>query len=605
MRWISRCNAVALGSLATLWLAALSGIGLFLAPTTLLVVHVAFALVGVLPLTLFLRKHWWMRRASIALHTNAKFGYIALVCLGVVFVSGIGLLIWTNAVVLRRLHLGAMIALLGDLAIHVAWRIRLTIAAKLFCTVGVRSSAGVASASFVCTGITLVSLLQFAQLPSGEVMPILIDHASLGSTHIASAEDCLACHHDLSAQWKASAHGNAATDHYYQALARIFVQEQGVDAARYCAACHGPVGLMQGEVDTKALQRVAAQPNASAYETRRLDVALPMSQRASEGVTCLLCHRVAQAAAQPVNGSLTINAGALPLPTNPIAQMSLRAAPYEHKSALSNAALRQAELCGACHNLRSAAALSSSIALEPTYDEWKASPYAAKGIICQDCHMPPQDGRKADSSLLGQARVHGGWPGAPSSLSGVSDNAVLLQKATQLDIAQIDQLADRLEVTLAITNSGAGHYLPTGADDLRQVWLEVVLSDGNGAMAWQSGKLNKANELDGDDPNLVRFGKVLGDAQGNPIHLHRFWVATQILTDTRLAPLETRDIRYSIPFTALQSASLSSQTGNWQLSARLLYRDVSQSFAEVAFDQPIANLPVREMAQTMKTLALH
>ena len=35
-------------------------------------------------------------------------------------------------------------------------------------------------------------------------------------------------------------------------------------------------------------------------------------------------------------------------------------------------------------------------------------------------------------------------------------------------------------MTVTITNVGAGHYLPTGLTEVRQMWLQVVAVDENG-----------------------------------------------------------------------------------------------------------------------------
>jgi hypothetical protein len=166
----------------------------------------------------------------------------------------------------------------------------------------------------------------------------------------------------------------------------------------------------------------------------------------------------------------------------------------------------------------------------------------------------------------------------------------LLRQAATLHISLVVMPDRTLRASIIITNSGAGHYLPTGADDLRQVWLETRLFDEAGTVHWESGQLNAYGELRDD---AVRFGKVLGDVQGQPISLHRFWVATQILSDTRLAPLETRQVHYTVPADMWEKGA----RGLLKMQVRLLYRDVSQSFAEFALDRPVTDLPTFEMAQ--------
>jgi hypothetical protein len=278
------------------------------------------------------------------------------------------------------------------------------------------------------------------------------------------------------------------------------------------------------------------------------------------------------------------------LPTNALAQLSLRAVPDSHRETLLRPVIRQAELCGSCHNLR----LPDGSAVEPTFDEWKDSPYPARGMTCQSCHFPQAQAPKADSSLPQTVGAHGGLPGAPSSLPGLADDATLLQKAATLDaslaVSPTDSAA--LMATVTITNSGAGHHLPTGANDLRQMWLELVLRDAAGQVVWTSGVLDKYGAL---DPGAVQFHKVLGDANGRPIDLHRIWIATQVLQDTSLLPLETRRIPYRIVLPASAQAP-------YTLSVRLLYRDVSQAFAEFAMDRAVTDLPTREMAQAKVVL---
>jgi len=435
----------------------------------------------------------------------------------------------------------------------------------------------------------LVGFSQASAIHAQEsVVPVA--HASLGSSMLLTAHDCALCHAAITQQWSVSGHAHAATDAYYQAVTTLFIEERGPDAVRYCATCHNPVGLMQGEVDVNAAHRVKSASGA-AYQARKLGVNLPISQRAAEGVTCALCHQATEVASSPVNGSIKLATNAFVLPTNALAQLSLRAVPDSHRETLLRPVIQQAELCGSCHNLRLP---NDGPALEPTFDEWRASLYPARGMSCQTCHFPYAQAPKADSSLPQTVGAHGGLPGAPSSLPGLAGDITLLQKAATLDASLVMSTTDSttLMATVTITNSGAGHHLPTGANDLRQMWLELVLRDGSGQVVWTSGTLDKYGAL---DPSAVQFHKVLGDASGRPIDLHRIWIATQVLQDTSLVPLETRRIPYRIVLPASAQAP-------YTLSVRLLYRDVSQAFAEFALDRAVTDLPTREMVHTEAVL---
>ena len=572
-----------IGALLAIWCAALTGLALNYAPPVMLIAHLVSAALGCLPLAVFLHAHWWQRRVAVVQHANARLGTIALVSLMTLTASGLALLVWTNVPPLRWLHWAAMLLLLLDLTVHMAWRVRQRLALRtprnpkrnaltLWAGIGLLAVAGVGS---------VIAATRLSSAAS-QTTPIKLAHNALQGKQLSSSEDCQNCHTDVSAHWRTSAHAQAVSDVYYQSLAALFIQERGVPAAQYCARCHNPVGLMQGEIDVDAAQRITNPSANTAYKSRQLGVVLPVSDRAAEGVSCAMCHQAAHAAAQPVNGSLQLSAQGNVIAGDVLAQISLRAAPKQHAAHMAGPALKQAELCGACHNLRNP---EGTLALEPTFDEWRASPYAERGVTCQTCHMPPRAGRAVNSGLPGQVRAHGGIPGAPSSLPDMADDVSLLRQAATLGV-DASTLSRDLQLNVTITNSGAGHYLPTGSDDLRQVWLEVTVLDAAQQVLWQSGQLDAYGELNVD---ATQFGKTLGDAAGRPIGLHRFWMATQILTDTRLAPLEARRVAYAVPKAAAQQAS--------RVVVRLLYQDVSQAYAEFALDRPVKDLPAREMAR--------
>ena len=585
------------GVLLAIWCMAISGLALPFAPQTLLKLHLISSVGGAVLLAVFLGRHWWSRRDKIATHRNTPQGYIALASLALLVISGLALLIWTNVEPLRWLHDGAMIVLLLNLTTHMSWRwwkdrsLVPTRSSRARPRAALRLTrrwliGGVIAAGFV---IALVGISQVTATHAQEAV-VPVAPASLADHVLFAAQDCANCHSAITQQWRSSAHAHAATDTYYQAVTTLFIEERGTQAVQYCATCHNPIGLMQGEVDPNAIKR-PTNTSGAAYQARKLGIALPISDRAAEGVTCAMCHQAAQIAASPVNGSLQLATNMAVLPTNALDQLSLRAVPASHKETLLRPVIQQAELCGSCHNLHLP---DNGAALEPTYDEWKASPYPERGMTCQSCHLPQVSGPKADSSPVQTIGAHGSIPGAVSSLPGLADDPSLLRTAATLEARLTGNSNDlsKLVATIVITNTGAGHHLPTGANDLRQMWLELTLRDNSGQVVWSSGTLDKYGTL---DPSAVQFHKVLGDANGHPIDLHRIWIATQVLTDTSLLPLEARTIQYQI---SLPSTAATSYT----LTVRLLYRDVSQAFAEFALDSAVPDLPTREMARTEVSL---
>ena len=458
------------GVLLAIWCAALSGLALPFAPLasqSLLPVHLISSLGGLVPLVAYLSRHWWLRRQKIARHRNTLHGYIILACLALLALSGFALLVWTNVTALRGLHDAALIILLIDLSLHLTWRVW-----QLRPTTHIRSRFRALkqwSVVGLVSAIGLVFLAGRSPASAAFVVSVPLAHASLGSNTLFTATDCATCHSVITQQWQKSAHAHASTEVYYQSVATLFIEERGPNAVQFCAACHNPIGLVQGEVDVKAIGRVNTVGGA-AYQARKLGITLPISQRATEGVTCALCHQVAQVAATPGNGSLDLATNLAALPTAAFDQLSLRAAPGAHKAMLLPSVIQQAELCGSCHNLRLP---NNGLALEPTFDEWQASPYPARGITCQNCHFPQVVGPKANTSSLATVGAHGTVPGALSSLPGMADDELLLRKAATLEARLTSDPTDpmKLIATVIITNTGAGHHLPTGASDLRQLWL--------------------------------------------------------------------------------------------------------------------------------------
>lgn len=564
---------------------ALSGVMLRTAPGFWLSVHLLGALLAGAGLIAFLQQHWLTRRRQVTKHPNVGWGYMVLSQLIGLGLSGLALIVLTNFQLLRSVHAGFTLTLLFPLIVHSLWRAKFNqrpFAPRAFRPVFLTTVSGIALACFAQASLALPA--STANIQSSDPTRALI-HSGLGEDRLVAATDCRGCHSDLVAQWQASAHANAATDTYYLAVAGLLIQERGIEAARYCAACHNPIGLMRGEIDRSAAQ--PATQSANAYTARSLGLNLSISDRAAEGVTCVICHRANRAAAQPLNGSLTITAAKLILPSDPFSQFALRVAPASHAAELMPAVIGEAELCGSCHNLYlPAEGDRPDLAVEPTFDEWLDSPYPARGITCQTCHMPAGLARSVDSDLPASTATHGGLPGAPSSLPLLAKDPALLRTAATMAVRLESSAPERLIATIMITNSGAGHYLPTGAADLRQMWLEASLSDSTGQMVWHIGVLDRYGQPNAD---AVQFRKVLGDNTGRPIDLHRIWVTTRILEDTRLAPEESRQFTYQID---LPQAG----RGPYVLSVRLRYRDVSQSFAEFALERPAPDLPIHDMA---------
>ena len=50
---------------------------------------------------------------------------------------------------------------------------------------------------------------------------------------------------------------------------------------------------------------------------------------------------------------------------------------------------------------------------------------------------------------------------------------------------------DLLKFQVNIKNTGCGHYLPTGLTELRQMWLEISVTDAEGKIVYLDGKMDE------------------------------------------------------------------------------------------------------------------
>ena len=391
-------------------------------------------------------------------------------------------------------------------------------------------------AAAVALMVVLVSVSVLTALPT------------VSSSKFANSETCL-CHGQLQSQWSVSMHSRALIDPIYTLKRDKGDKETNGAVGKFCDGCHAPVAIMAGE-------DVSSPAN------------LPAQSR--EGVGCDFCHHV--------NGSNTpIGNTSVEVISDGVRRAQLQDAREMHPVSYSRFHAT-AEFCGNCHNVNHPA---NGLALEATYTEWKNSPYAKEGIVCQDCHMTPGAGptKNPGTSAAGAPeRDHIFNMTFAGGNVGLGDSKLAearLKGAATLDIAVdgIVPTGSSVSATVTVTNSGAGHYLPTGLTDTRQMWLVVTATTG-----------------DGKEKELFRrnFGTVLADDEGNaPVQI---WAATKIRSDDRIPPKES--ITEKITF--LQEDAKAAT-----LEAALYYRSVSPEMAKEA------NVEIPTVTMTSKKVVIN
>ncbi len=380
----------------------------------------------------------------------------------------------------------------------------------------------------------------------------------------SSPNVCARCHVGIHKSWASSMHAVSATDAWYLKVKDLLAFEKGEQEVRLCAGCHAPVALMTGEVGLYNQESLSSQ----------------------QGVSCLFCHTVDSV--HSGNGGWVSNPGRVraykggdylsPEGIENAAHLVM-AAPGVHKADMMRPLYKDSRMCMGCHQFE-----LNGVTLQNTYKEWEDSSYAAEGTSCQDCHFTPGAGAKIpDPGHVVEhypARAHvyrhtlGG--GSTEQSPRARDNTDTLREAVELEASLTDQT---LEVT--VYNRMAGHHLPTGVGDLRELWLEVTAQDVAGETVYSSGVLDAAGYLPED---AVVFRQVLGDERGDPLVRHDIWQVAQVLEDTRIPADGSVASTFDLP-----------PQSQW-VTVKLLWRDAPAEFMQRVLQRPGTDLQVSELA---------
>jgi len=305
----------------------------------------------------------------------------------------------------------------------------------------------------------------------------------------SSAELCGDCHRAIFDGWEKSAHAHAMDSRLFQDALKLAEQNFGGSARKVCLGCHSPIGAQTGDLDL-------------------------VKKVSWEGITCDYCHSVQD---------VTTTGG------NPKARVeftTVKSGPY--KDAVSpahgtrySAVHTSSMICVTCHEY----ANSQGFAVLTTYSEWKATSYGMNEQGCQSCHMYSVQGKVVDPRVLksdATLNLHE-IPGGHSIQQ--------LNKAIKASVSSVRD-GDQVRVVVKLTNQGAGHYVPTGSP-LRQLILEVN-ADSYSGQHFSEQRVYRRTVAD-------RRGEVLNS---EPLV---FIKGAKVVTDTRLAPKETKTETFAFP----------------------------------------------------------
>jgi len=350
-------------------------------------------------------------------------------------------------------------------------------------------------------------------------------------TSMPDPDNAIGCGHCMVAfpEWVGNAHGQSGVNPRFSSLYNGTdlsgtlhmgggYKDDFPGTAGNCATCHAPGAATDDKPFTADMNELAGVE--------------------MEGVFCDFCHKVAGVYLDPATG--------LPYPNMPgVQSMQLNRPPAgthmfygpfdDVTRRVSYLELeKESQFCAPCHQF--------SFWGTPIYEsfrEWLESPYPSMGIECQTCHMKPtgvdyfvfpeKGGVIRDPQLIA------------SHLQPGASDVELLQNTVEMTVSG-QQVADRLQVTVAITNTEAGHHVPTDFPG-RHMVLVVTAAGGQGAGqgAGQGQALPLQNgpvvpEWGGEHAGQPgeAYAKVLKDVVTGESPVVSYWKQTLIESDNRL-----------------------------------------------------------------------
>jgi len=385
-------------------------------------------------------------------------------------------------------------------------------------------------------------------------------------------EDPISCVHCMVAwpQWRSNAHGNSGTNPRFFSLYNGTditgtldigggYKDDFPDTAGNCATCHAPAAAVRG------LRTFAA---ADMNELQGVE---------QEGVFCEFCHKAGAVYLNPATGLPYDNApgvlsmrlyrpttgGAEQLFFGPFDDVTRRVSYLELE--------KKSQFCAPCHQL--------SFWGTPIYEsfkEWQESPYPGQGVECQTCHMAPTG---VDYFVFPEK---GGLIRDPDLIAshlqpGAADEALLQNTVTMTLNAR--QVANQIQVTVTITNTGAGHHVPTDHPG-RHMILTVKAVDGQRqALSQRSGPaVPDWGGAQAGSPGKA-FAKVLRDVETGEAPVVSYWKQALIVSDNRIPAMSGDTSTYV--FAALAS-------GDWvTVTVELRFRRAFQAVMDArGWDTP-------------------
>ena len=292
-----------------------------------------------------------------------------------------------------------------------------------------------------------------------------------------------------------------------------------------CAACHAPGAAVDAPFST--------------------DMNLVSGIDRDFGIHCDFCHKVADVYLDPATGLPYANApGVISLdlrrPFTAAEPGQLFFGTFDDTNApeveTNLPLIGTSQWCAPCHQFS-----FWGTPIYQSFKEWLDSPYPAQGVECQTCHMPP------DGVTTNVAEGFGGLERDPltihaHTMPGAANSALLGETVSLAAAAHVH--LDQVVVDVTLTNTGAGHHVPTDHPG-RQMILTVSALDGAGQPL---PRLAGSSVPDWGGPQAGQpgkaYAKLLQDAASGEMPVVSYWKQTFIAGDNRLPALGSDATRY-------------------------------------------------------------
>lgn len=234
-----------------------------------------------------------------------------------------------------------------------------------------------------------------------------------------NSSECGKCHVDIYKTWTVSMHALSAQNPVFKLAYQEAYTKTSGKAKYLCLKCHSPTAFISGDLELE-------------------------NEMSKEGVGCDFCHSIKNY--KEKKNEYIVDPG--PIKRAPVKRASFLSHRVEY-SPLH----RSSELCAGCHDGKNIKGLP----VRTTYTEWFRSGYSKDGITCQNCHMRATIVN--EKTTLANSRSTPKTVKSHYFLRTVDD----IKRAATVEIKNIERKDSRMTVSILVTNSGAGHFIPTGS----------------------------------------------------------------------------------------------------------------------------------------------